>query len=248
MAYETNRFCWHGAVTTDVEKTTAFYSETLGFDTQKVQMGPDEATMFAAAGTPLAHVAPPQMEGVPNHWHSYLRVDDVDASARVAADKGGKVLVPPTDIPPGRFSVVTSPSGAAVSLFHESDPSAAHHPGGEGGVHWVELHSKDLERDVAWLEAVFGFEVSKMAMPDGTDYRILNAGGKQRGGAMNAQADAPAAMWLVWFHVADVEQALARAERNGGRTIAPVMEVPGVGRLAIFMDPVGAVAGIITPA
>jgi hypothetical protein len=31
MAYETNRFCWHGALTTDVEKTKAFYTETIGW-------------------------------------------------------------------------------------------------------------------------------------------------------------------------------------------------------------------------
>ena len=64
------------------------------------------------------------MDGVPSHWNNYLRVENVDESARSAEAAGGKVLVPGTDIPPGRFCVVASPSGATFSLFREADESA----------------------------------------------------------------------------------------------------------------------------
>ena len=31
MAYANNKFCWHGCVSTDVEKAKAFYPEVLGW-------------------------------------------------------------------------------------------------------------------------------------------------------------------------------------------------------------------------
>jgi predicted enzyme related to lactoylglutathione lyase len=54
----------------------------------------------------------------PPHWMSYIAVDDVDTSAAKVWELGGKVCVPPTDIPNvGRFCVVNDPTGATFSLI-----------------------------------------------------------------------------------------------------------------------------------
>jgi predicted enzyme related to lactoylglutathione lyase len=51
-------------------------------------------------------------------WSSYVTVNDVDASAQLAAQLGAKVLVPPTDIPKtGRFSVIQDPQGAVFNII-----------------------------------------------------------------------------------------------------------------------------------
>jgi predicted enzyme related to lactoylglutathione lyase len=48
----------------------------------------------------------------------YITVDDVDAAARKAEDLGGKVLIPPTDIPNvGRFSALMGPQGVMFSVI-----------------------------------------------------------------------------------------------------------------------------------
>jgi predicted enzyme related to lactoylglutathione lyase len=48
----------------------------------------------------------------------YIAVDDIDASAKKAVELGGKVKVPPTDIPNiGRFCVLQDPTGAVISLY-----------------------------------------------------------------------------------------------------------------------------------
>jgi len=61
---------------------------------------------------------PPQAQGAPPHWGAYVTVDDVDATARRAEELGGKVLVPPQDIPGvGRFCVVQDPQGAVISAM-----------------------------------------------------------------------------------------------------------------------------------
>lgn len=247
MAYTTNKFCWHGLMTPDTAKAAAFYPEVLGWKSEAMEMGGEESLMFIANNVPLAHYRVPPMEGTPAHWANYLRVDDVDASHKAAIENGGRELAPPTDIPPGRFSVVTSPSGAAMCLFHEADENISeHHPGGTGSVHWVELHSQEIDKDLEWLKGTFGYEVQDSPIPNGT-YHLLKVGDEQRAGAMKAMMEQAPSAWVAWFEVDDCDAAMKRVESNGGKALSPAMDMDGVGRMAMVMDNQGAAFGIIAP-
>ncbi|MBX2801259.1 MAG: VOC family protein [Myxococcales bacterium] len=246
MAYTTNRFCWTGIVSTDPDKVVGFYPEVLGWSASTVEMDGSSMPIFAKGEQTLCHVRGPMMDGEPSHWNSYLRVDDVDASTAAAKEHGGNVVVEPTDIAPGRFSVVTTPSGAHLHLFKEADPAAQHIADGPGAVGWVELWSKDIDADLSWLKAAFGYEVEQMQMPDGP-YYILKHGGEQRGGAMASTNEKAPAMFLSWVSVADVDETVGRATSHGGAVIAPAFDVPNVGRLAILADSTGGVFGVMTP-
>ena len=249
MAYVNNKFCWHGIITGDIEKAKAFYTDTIGWGTTSMEMGDETATMVTAADVPRAHIMLPPMEGVPNHISSYLRVEDVDAGVEAAVASGGKVVTPPTDIPPGRFSAVASPSGAVFLLFHEADEASAQNPPpGNGAIHWVELHSTDIDKDVEWLTKSFGLSTSTMDMPQGGTYHMLNDGDTMVGGAMQGMnPDAPS-HWLVWIAVDDVDACLGRIKDKGGNVFNDPMDMEGVGRMAVAADNQGAVFGVITPA
>lgn len=246
MAYRNNAFCWHGIITTDVEKAKAFYGEALGYSIVTAKMGDGEATMVAAANIPRAHISAPEAPGIPSHWDNYLRVDNVDATTKAAVSNGGKLVVPPTDIPPGRFSVVTSPSGAMVSLFKEADDSATNAPAGPGSIHWTELHSTNLDADLKWLGETLGVTSQKMPMPNG-DYFILNTEDGTLGGAMAQQQAGAPAFWLSWVQVDDVDETVKRVTRYGGKVLSPLMDVKEVGRMAVVADPTGGSFGVITP-
>jgi predicted enzyme related to lactoylglutathione lyase len=59
-----------------------------------------------------------QWQGVPPHWSIYITVADCDERAARAGQLGGKVCVPPTDIPNvGRFSVIGDPQGAMFNII-----------------------------------------------------------------------------------------------------------------------------------
>jgi len=246
MAYTDRSFCWHGIVSPDTDAARRFYTEALGWNARDVPMGPDTTTVLDPGdGVPRVHLSAPQ-DGTPAHWDSYLRVEDVDAATAAAAKHGGQVVVPATDIPPGRFSVVTSPSGATLCLFHEADPSSADAPA-EQGIHWTELHSHKLDADLAWLKASFGITTETMDMPNGP-YTLLQLGERMVGGAMPAQnADAPS-MWLVWLAVDDVEATADKVRASGGSVLGDRMDAPGVGAMYVAADPTGGVFGIIEPA
>lgn len=247
MALSNNTFCWNGIVTTDVEKTLAFFPEVLGWKVQEVDMDGDKMSMFANGETPLAHVRGPQMDGEPSWWNNYLRVEDVDATAAAIEKAGGKVMVPPTAIPPGRFSTVATPSGAQFSLFHEATPdSDSDNPSTTGFVHWVDLHSKDIDADLEFINGALGLPTNEMDMPSGK-YHIINPEGATRGGAMTGMDPQAPSMWLAWVAVKSVDDTLERVGRNGGKVLSPAWDAEGIGRMAIAADPAGVAFGIITP-
>lgn len=52
---------------------------------------------------------------------------------------------------------------------------------------------------------------------------------------------------FAYVAVDDVDARLKRVEAAGGWTMRPPFDVPGVGRIAIVRDSLGAVSGWITP-
>lgn len=248
MAYSNLSFCWHGLVSTDVDRSKAFFPEVVGWQVMTVPMGNGEGTLFAAGGVPRLHLAAPREDGIPSHVANYLRVEDVDASTEAAVAHGGAQIVAPMDIPVGRFSVVASPSGALVHLFHEANEANSQDaPTADGGIHWVELHSHEIDKDLAWLRGAFGMTTQEMQMPNGP-YTILKHGEAMVGGAMTAQREDAPSMWLAWIRVPDLDAACDRVSQQGGMLHGQPMTAEGVGRMVVAADPSGAVFGLIQPA
>ena len=113
------KVCWHECNTKDSGAATKFYCELFGWTTSECDMGGQMYTMLHRDGEPFGGVMQMTAEwgDAPPHWMTYVAVDDVDASAKKAEELGGKICVPPTDIPVGRFSVITDPTGATISLY-----------------------------------------------------------------------------------------------------------------------------------
>ena len=111
-------FHWNELVTRDVEKAKKFYGSTIGWTFDGMPM-PDGTYWVAKMGDQpvggLFPIAGPQWEGVPEHWMSYLAVDDVDARVKKATAAGAKLMRPAFDIPGvGRIAILTEPGGAGV--------------------------------------------------------------------------------------------------------------------------------------
>jgi len=116
--------------TTEPEAAKSFYGELFGWETEPFSLGDVEATMWRlpgyVGGEPqqpvprdvVATMAPPPGDDVPAHWSVDFWVDDVDATADTAARLGGKVVVPPYDLPIGAFrqAVLADSQGATFSV------------------------------------------------------------------------------------------------------------------------------------
>lgn len=237
MHIPTHTFCWHG-LSTEADAATPFYASVLGWT---ITADGDGGPVCSGPGGAVAHIQP--VGDGPAHWCSYLAVEDVDASTARVQQAGGTVLVPPTDLPVGRFSVVTTPTGAAFGLYQPDASDALAEPG-PGSVHWVELHSPTPEADRDWLGAMFGFEARTQPMGSGP-YHVLLADGEARGGVMASKIGH--ASFLAWVEVDDLDAALAKVQPHGGATVEAPFSDPAVGRMAVVSDPAGAVFGLVQP-
>ncbi|MBZ0117549.1 MAG: VOC family protein [Sandaracinaceae bacterium] len=239
--YESHRFCWHGVVSSEPDEAASFYSKVLGWKLVDIRIGRGASRAFEAGGAPIAHLTRTQ-PGVSSHWACFLRDESIDGRASLAVMNGGSVIVPPTDIGAGRVSVLASPSGARLYLLHEVDESSQHHPGGVGGVEWVDLQSTDLERDLAWLTSTFRFQTSSRAAGA---YATLSYKGQPRAGATQSCLPALPPMWIAWISVADAEAVVQKAERCAGRALVPLSDATGGGRWCVLADGTGTVFGVV---
>jgi predicted enzyme related to lactoylglutathione lyase len=118
-------FCWNELATTDLESAQNFYKTLLGWEIKESKAtGECEGSMvyneIVVGGQHVGGIYKmgPEFGQAPSHWVAYVAVDDVDAKARQVWELGGKVCVPPTDIPNvGRFCVINDPTGATIALI-----------------------------------------------------------------------------------------------------------------------------------
>jgi uncharacterized protein len=118
---------WDELWTPDAKKAVAFYEKALGYTSTEMNMG-DQGTYYIlhASGKPRGGVFQSPDTSTPPMWMPYVHVADCDASAEKAAQLGGKVFMPPTDIPEvGRFAALFDPLGAAIAFIKGSQASPA---------------------------------------------------------------------------------------------------------------------------
>ena len=113
-------FSWFELMTTDVEGAKTFYTRLFGWETEDMPMENMSYTITKIGDEGVGGIMPmpPEAEGAPPHWGVYVTVEDVDFTAKKAEELGGKVHVPPTEIPGvGRFCLIQDPQGALISAI-----------------------------------------------------------------------------------------------------------------------------------
>lgn len=116
------QFSWAELNTTDYEAAWKFYSELFGWKHRSsMDMGPmgtyfmwNDPTEKTKGG--MSNVA--KAMNVPAHWLHYITVDDCDATAKKIAEKGGKVMNGPMDIPgDDRIAQCQDPQGGFFAIY-----------------------------------------------------------------------------------------------------------------------------------
>jgi hypothetical protein len=116
---------------------------------------------------------------------------------------------------------------------------------GHGHVVWHDLMTTNPKASLAFFTELLGWRTTEADMgPMGT-YTMFSAGDRNVGGMMPLDpAHGAPSHFMAYFHVDDLDAALARAQELGGKVLVPPTPIPNVGTFAVLADPLG---GITSP-
>ncbi len=104
---------------------------------------------------------------------------------------------------------------------------------------WRELLTSDEALAKTFYGEAFGWQSKTMAMGE-FDYTVFSANGVDVAGMMKLPMPEIPPHWYGYVSVEDVDAAVARAEKAGGKVIVPARDIPNVGRFAVVLDDQGA--------
>lgn len=231
----------------DVEDAVAFYGGLFGWTFDE----PDEATGgYRQARLDGAAVAGfgPQMNPGPAFWATYVAVESADETAEKVTAAGGTVVLAPMDVLEfGRMAVFADDAGTFFSVWQAGTHPGAQRVNEPGSLAWNELTTRQPEQAKAFYGAVFGWKAKDNPMGDVT-YVEWQLGERTIGGMMPMVGDVwPADLpnhWMVYFAVADTDEACVRVTELGGSVSVPPFDIPA-GRIAVVNDRSGAAFSLI---
>jgi uncharacterized protein len=240
--------CWVDLLSSDMDKSTAFYTELFGWTSESSGEDFGGYVIYSLDGYTVAGQTPNQPDfGSPDVWSTYLASDDCEATVAAAEAAGGKVMMPTMAVGDvGTMAVLSDPGGAAFGIWQAADGPNAHKGFGRynepGSVTWDELRSRDYAAATKFYPEVFGWELEVAGDSDEFRYSMGKVNGETVAGLMDASSFLPEGVpshWAVYFSVASVDDAVAKVQELGGSVTQPAQDTP-YGRMALVADPTGA--------
>ena len=101
----------------------------------------------------------------------------------------------------------------------------------------VELMTTDLAKSKTFYKSLFNWKIEDIP---NMDYSMIQVGEGVGGGMMKVpSADIPS-HWMSYVLVDDIVASTKKAKDLGATICKDITEVPGMGRLSVFIDPTGA--------
>ena len=238
--------CWIDLMTSDPDKAMAFYAAVFGWTYEIGDVEKYNGYITASKdGRSVAGMMKNDGNfGAPDGWTTYLRVDDIAASADAAVSGGGQVLMAPMVVPgQGQMAMIMDASGAAVGLWQFGGHTGFQLHGEPGSAVWHELLTRDYPAAVRFYQDVLGWDTDVMSDTPEFRYTTLGAAEDAQAGIMDAAGflpDGVPANWQVYLGAADADAAVATAASMGATVMDPASDTP-FGRVALLADPTGAV-------
>jgi predicted enzyme related to lactoylglutathione lyase len=111
-------------------------------------------------------------------------------------------------------------------------------------VAWFEVVGKDGKKLQSFYTGLFGW---KLDANNPMNYGMSDPGETGIGGGIGGSQDGSTQL-TFYVTVDDLQASLDKAEKLGGKTVMPPMDVPGGPKIAMFADPEGNVVGLMLPA
>jgi predicted enzyme related to lactoylglutathione lyase len=245
------KIIWAELVTPNLAVAQHFYSGMFGWTFQTIHVGGlDYAVAYATDGGPIAGLLQkplPAGEHRQPAWLTFVAVRDVDAAARSAVGAGARSVSKPTSYAGrGRQAVLADPDGAVFAILASSsgDPPDTLAPPGEWI--WSSLLAQDPDREAAFYQAVFRYDLYDLPREGDAAHVILSSDDYARasvnplptGGRRRPH-------WLNFIRVQSADEATSQAVSLGGKVLVEPYEDRHGGKVAVIADPAGAPVGVM---
>jgi uncharacterized protein len=241
--------CWVDVMTSDTERSRAFYCELFGWTAEEPNEEFSGYFSFRKDGVLVAGGMAAQ-PGMPDVWSVYLASDDAEKTVAATTANGGQVVVEPMAVADlGTMAFVTDCGGAAVGVWQPGSHQGIGVLGETGTPSWFELLTRDYDAAVSFYRDVFRWDTKVVGDTPEFRYTTQVQGEELLAGVMDASGFLPdgiPAHWSVYFGVDDTDIALAKIVELGGSIVTPAEDTP-YGRLATAADPIGAQFKLVAP-
>src|SRR3954470_404646 len=112
---------------------------------------------------------------------------------------------------------------------------------------WVELSTPDPDASAAFYGDVLGWGATEPGDPETGGYRMFQSGEANVAGLMGHMQEGQPTAWASYVSVSDAEETAQKVQGAGGSVMVAPMDVMDLGRMAVFVDPTGAVFGVWQP-
>jgi uncharacterized protein len=115
-------YSWAELNARGLDRAKPFYKKVFGWGEKVSPMGEGQGdyTELKIGDESIAgamEMNPMVPKEVPSYWMAYFGAKDVDAAHKKAVSLGAQEMVPPSDFPGGRFSILSDPQGAMFGLL-----------------------------------------------------------------------------------------------------------------------------------
>ena len=242
---EIGAFAWFEYFSKDWQSGSQFYSKLLNWTTSEIKVGEQNTTMFTAGDICFANTETPRESNTPNHWASYIAVDDINLACEKVTSLKGKVLKDPFEIPTiGHSAFVTDPVGTHFFLFTPENKNSDVSVTGDkhGQVSWVDLMVEDPKALIPFYSEMFNWKIDAGTNMNGSVYHCFEAAGKAVGGIFQRPENVPKMppAWLPYFKVTDINKYTIEARNLGGTVAIEPTRIQDSGIFSGVNDPTGA--------
>lgn len=120
-----------------------------------------------------------------------------------------------------------------------------------GTFQWYDYNADDTEKARAFYSEVIGWKVKPWEESGDEPYMMFMNGDTAIAGVMDLPGQARAMgappHWMAYIGTPDIAATVTKAKELGATVLLDVMEIPKVGKIAVFSDPQGAVFSAYEP-
>jgi predicted enzyme related to lactoylglutathione lyase len=118
---------WNEHASHDLATAEDFYAAVVGWEFEPMDTGGPRYALVKVDGDVCGGMLEmtERWGDAPPHWMVYFHVDGVETAHETALRLGAAELVPLTDTPFGRFTVISDPQGAALTLIQSTGQADA---------------------------------------------------------------------------------------------------------------------------